>query len=131
MNTGSTVVILVSTLATLAGCSSATAPRVCTALYAYGITVNVRDSASGASLGGARGAVHDGAYVDSLRPYASAGYDVSNVSQFSAAGERAGTYTVEVVRAGYRPFSLAGVVVTSDACHVHPQSVTAVLAPSG
>ena len=118
--------------ALVAGCSASTSPGIaCTANFVYGITVNVRDSASGASLGGAHGAVHDGAYVDSLRPYASAGYDVSNVSQFSAAGERAGTYTVEVARAGYRPFSLAGVVVTRDACHVHPQSVTALLATSG
>ena len=129
MNIDSRLPIYAFASALVAGCSASTSPGVvCTANYVYGITVNVRDSVSGASLGGARGAVHDGAYVDSLRPYASAGYDISNVSQFSAAGERAGTYAVEVVRSGYRPFALAGVVVTRDACHVQPNNVTALLA---
>ena len=107
----------------LAGCTNATDGVVCTAVLVSGIVVEVRDSVSGADLAGVRGAVRDAAYVDSLRGSAGG-------TTFAAAGERAGTYTVEVVRPGYRTFTRAGVVVTRDACHVRTQHVRAALAPS-
>lgn len=97
----------------------------CTSNLLFALAVDVHDSATGASLHGARGAVHDGTYVDSLR-----GPAAPDDTTFEAAGERAGTYTVELVRPGYQPFSRAGVVVTRDECHVHAQLVRAAMVPS-
>ncbi|GJG85465.1 hypothetical protein tb265_06460 [Gemmatimonadetes bacterium T265] len=117
----------------LAGCS--TAPDggvICTAVFAYGVVVEIRDSVSGAPLAaGARGAVHDGAYVDSLRPAEAVSSDTTSLYSREAAGERAGTYAIEVVRSGYRTWTKSGVTVTRDACHVRPQRVRAALVPNG
>ncbi len=101
---------------------------VCTAIFAYGLNVQVRDSVTG--LGAASGAslvVLDGSFKDSVafpanRP------DLDNMS-LSSAGERAGTYNISVRKSGYAVWSKSSVVVTSDVCHVKPVLVTALLKP--
>jgi hypothetical protein len=112
--------LLLLLLATLAGCNASTntAPVVCTTQAVAGVNVVVRDADTQAGIASlARGAVTDGAYVDSLR---------ANGSQttMSAAYERTGTYVVEVRATGYQGFITTGVTVTKDQCHVIPQTVT-------
>ena len=97
---------------------------VCTALFAYGITVTVVDSVSGAfAAPGATVIASDGAYADSVI--------VPNTASASGgiglAGERAGTYTVTVRKAGYKTWTKNGIVVTKDECHVKGVAITAKL----
>lgn len=89
----------------------------CTMQFVYGISATVIDSATGANITpGSYMIVREGSYVDS----------VSAMGEFlSAAGERAGTYSVTIGRPGYSTFRRAGVVVTRDECHVHPVRVDA------
>ena len=94
----------------------------CTAEFRYGIVVEARDAATNAPLTGARGAVREGAYVDSLSGLAQVGVG-------HAAGERAGVYSVEVERAGFATWRVGDVVVSADRCHVRTVRLVARLQP--
>lgn len=99
---------------------------VCTALFAYGLSVTVVDSASGSPAGaGATVVARDGAYADS----ATGAPGRPEFPSFSLAGERAGTYSISVTRPGYKPWSRSGVEVTKDVCHVRGVAITAKLQP--
>lgn len=106
-------------LLTLAACStSAPTDVVCTMVALPAVTVVVRDADTQAGLAGvARGAVVEGAYIDSLRA-------VGSATTMSAAYERPGTYSVDIRATGYQPFTTTGVKVTKDQCHVITQTVT-------
>lgn len=111
-------IVLVATV--LMGCkaSNNTDPIVCTTEARAGINVVVRDADTQAGIAAlARGSVTDGAYVDSLRTYGS-------TTTLAAAYERPGNYTVDVRATGYQGFTTTGIIVTKDACHVVPQTVT-------
>lgn len=59
------------------------------------IVVEIRDARTGTPLAnGAKGAVHDGAYVDSLSPYEGIGSEPNTLVSRRAADERPGTYAV-------------------------------------
>lgn len=112
-------------------CGFITSPDhvVCTAEFRYGITVYVKDSvtlapaASGATL-----IARDGAWADTVSyPADSANYDAAAMP---TAGERAGIYSLTVRKPGYLDWVNPRVVVTADACHVHPVVVTALIAPA-
>lgn len=75
---------------------------------------------------GATVIARDGAYADSATVPA----DGSNSTPVGLAGERAGTYSITVRKAGYQTWSKGGVLVTKDVCHVIPVQVTAKLQPS-
>lgn len=84
----------------------------CPASLVPAVVVEVRDAQTGAPRAeGARGAVQDGAYVDSLKPF-----EVSLSLQ--GAFERPGTYAVEVHRAGYQTWTVSGVRVSKQRCGV-------------
>src|SRR4029077_17264157 len=98
---------------------------LCTGIVVPGVRVDVWDAKTGESIAdSARGDVRDGTYADSLRL---AGYPPTGAaSQFRAADERAGTYTISVVRPGYAPWSKSGVRVRrQDGCHVAETHVVA------
>lgn len=93
---------------------------VCTAQFVPGIVVEVLDSATKASLvQGARGAVQEGAFIDSLHPL--------SPTALQAAGERPGTYTVTVVHPGYIDWSRPDVQVHEGVCHVQTVTLQALL----
>jgi hypothetical protein len=96
--------------------------------FAAAIVVQVRDAVTGAPLAeGARGAIRDGGYVDSLRPPNS---DASGRLLTLAGGAgRAGTYDVTVVYAGYQEWRQRGVVVSTDGCGVAGRLLHADLQP--
>ena len=109
------------------GCGFISAPN-CTANFAPAVTVVVQDSASGSKIGsGAQLIVCDGTYADSMsNPANRPDLDVYSLS---AAGERAGSYTVTVRKSGYREWIRSNVVVTKGVCHVTTVSLTALLQP--
>lgn len=99
-------------------------PTLCSLGIEPAIRVTVVDSASGVVIAGlARGAVHDGAFVDSLRPGGADGQ--GTVTELVAADERPGTYRVDVVAPGYRSWSRTGVRVPEGSCHVQTAELTA------
>lgn len=101
-----------------AACSSQQSP-ICTALYAYGITVTVLDASTSESLPVApAGTVRDGNFSDNMTVMG---------NQLAGAGERAGRYDVTVTAPGYTAWDTTGIVVTKDECHVHGVSLTATL----
>lgn len=69
-----------------------------------------------------KGAVHDGDYVDSLKPIQGT---VAGIVSLGAAVNRPGTYDVTVEHPGYLPFEKDSVVVQGDSCGIK-QSVTVV-----
>lgn len=94
------------------------------------IVVEIRDARTGAPLANdARGAVHDGAYVDSLTPYEGTGTGAGPLVLFSrrAADERPGNYSVEVNHPGYRAWTLAGVRAIAGKCGVKTRRISASL----
>ncbi len=114
---------LVPLSAVLIGCSGSTSNYACPAVLLPAIVVEVKDAQSGTPLAqGANGAVHDGAYVDSLNPFEAG-------SSLQAAFERPGTYTVEVQRTGYQAWTASDVRVTRQQCGVITVRLLATLVP--
>jgi hypothetical protein len=118
----------------LAGCHNPFAGGYsCPAVISPAIVVEIRDARTGAPLANdARGAVREGAYVDSLTPYEGTAAGAGPLVFFSrrAADERPGNYSVEVNHAGYRAWTLAGVRAVSGQCGVKTRRVSASLEPS-
>jgi hypothetical protein len=123
--------ILVACVAQLAvtGCSSSTPTGVaCTAIYVYGISLEVQNALTGARItDSAAVQVTDGSYVESYNYLGPASQPYSGV--LSAAGERAGTYSISIRKNGFAPYDTTGIKVTRDLCHVHPVEVIANLQP--
>lgn len=99
-------------------------PVYCTGNFVWGLQVTVQDSATGApSASGAQLIARDGVYADTSsfppnRP------DLDN-QPLVGAGEREGTYTVTVRKAGFIDWERPNVVVAADECHVRPVALTA------
>ncbi|MEJ7758295.1 MAG: hypothetical protein WKF55_01755 [Gemmatimonadaceae bacterium] len=103
----------------------------CATVRTPAIVVEIRDGRTGAPLANAaRGAVHDGAYIDSLRPYEGSGPGPANLVSRRAADERPGTYRVEVNHPGYRTWTVGGVRAVSERCGVRTSRISASLEPS-
>ena len=98
----------------------------CTAQFVYGLAITVQNAATGAQItDSASVVVTDGSYKES--------YTLGATGQpggvISAAGERAGTYSISIRKAQFAPYDTAGVTVTKDACHVQTVQVVAKLQP--
>lgn len=96
-----------------------------------GIVVEIRDGTTGTPLAEtASGAVHEGAFVDSLVPYAESSDEPPLLLARAAAHDRPGTYSVEVLHDGYSPWSTSGVRVLRPRCDVETVTLRADLEPS-
>ncbi|HKV51834.1 MAG TPA: hypothetical protein VJO52_11595 [Gemmatimonadaceae bacterium] len=90
------------------------------------IVVEVVAASGPAPNDSTRGAVHDGDYVDSLRPIQAVG----NIQSLGAALNRPGTYNIMIEHAGYEPWEKDDVVVAGTACGIaHSVTVVAQLQP--
>lgn len=118
-----------ATLAALftVGCYTGGSPAslICTDVYLYGLTVEVRDAGTLAPIAdGATLTITEGSYVETVT-------DAWDGTSFAAAGERPGTYEVRVTKDGYQPWVRSGVLITGDECHVTPRNLEARLEPVG
>lgn len=94
----------------------------CTTLYAFGVSLTVRNVSTGAPVANATAVLVDGAYRETMMTFGVAG-------SYAGAGEREGTYTLTVTAQGFQPSAPRTVVVTGDECHVRGQAVTVDLTP--
>ncbi|HET6777637.1 MAG TPA: hypothetical protein VFH26_01985 [Gemmatimonadales bacterium] len=110
----------------LTGCGT---EPTCTQGVEPAIVVEIRDGFDGTPLAGSsRGAVQEGQFVDSLRPYGSFGNGV--LISRAAADERPGVYTVTVEHDGYLTWRVEGVRVQRGSCNVETVQLTAGLQPA-
>lgn len=109
--------LLVATCYLSAG-KTASAQIACTGVLVPAIVVRVSDSKTGAPLAdSARAVVRENHYADTLGAFE---YTKEGLPRsLQGAGERVGTYEVEVTRPGYSVWRAHGVKVTRDTCHVH------------
>lgn len=113
------------TLFTAACDEGALSPVACTAQFVYGLQIEVREADGGAPAAqGAVATVTDGDYVEVAAGPVS-GFPEALV--IGAAGERAGTYDIEVARDGFETWDTTGVVVEEDICHVITERVPVLL----
>lgn len=116
-------VLVVPLLIILSSCGLVDA-EVCTAAAHPGISVIVTDSVSGGRVSSNQIQLRavDGSYQDSVV--------VSNAEApfpIRLAEERAGTYLLDILAGGYRPWSRQGISVSQDDCHVRTVNVSALL----
>ena len=107
------------TLLTLAGClaENAIEPVMCTKEFVYGLHTTIRDAATNQAI--AQEAIltlQDGSYEEVVT-------DSWDGLTLVGAGERPGTYTVTVERSAYLTWSVSGLEITADECHVIPVSL--------
>ncbi len=112
----------------LVACSDDT-PLVCTAEARFGVNVMVRDAVTRQPVpDGVRGTLHDGSYSESLQVM----HDIEGrIYSLAGAVERPGSYRIELLADGYRPWTRENVRVSADRCHVIPVVVQADLVPVG
>lgn len=116
-------VAAVLTAALLTGCGDdSTGPILCTQEFRYGISIQVRDGATGEGAAiGAEGAITEGDYSEILMVF---GDDT-----MLGAGEREGTYDIRITKPGFADWMASQVTVTADECHVQTVLLEANLVP--
>jgi hypothetical protein len=109
----------------LAGCDDG--QGFCTAQSVPGIAVKVLDADTGgaAACGATAWLVSDSWSERADSPWNCSAPDSLQSPWIEGAFERAGTYTVLVLKEGYAPWSRSGVRVSKDDCHVHTVSLEA------
>lgn len=105
--------------AALAACSAPGTNTNCTDIAVAGLTVDVFDQVSGASICDATVTATDGSYSETLQVTPGAGSSCS----YAGAYERAGTYDVTVVAPGHATNTQSGIVVPQGVCHVAGQTL--------
>lgn len=119
---------LLSLVGVLAGCGDG-GTRLCTASIEPALVLRVVDAGTGQPIAdGARGAVVEGEFTDTLRPYGSDGAGI--LVSLAAADERPGTYQVWVERQGYQPSSFVAPPVEAGSCHVETLTLDVRLVPA-
>lgn len=107
--------ILFLTLLALLSCNSDDPnPQNCTEEYVYGLCVTVRDAVNNSIITESiTVTASDGSYEEQLMR-------IESSDNFFGAGEREGTYIIEVTSNDYQTFTSSPIVVgrTEDDCHV-------------
>jgi hypothetical protein len=121
---GSVIALVLATTA----CSE---PVFCTDDTRPAVELEVRDRTTAELIRvEAKGVVQDGVYQDSLRPFWQLDPPPITPLSYSAAYERAGTYSAHIEVTGYQAWDTSGIRVTEDQCHVHTARFTAALEAS-
>ncbi len=106
----------------IAGCADTLGPPACTAEFRYGLSIEVRDGATGLGAAiGAEGTITEGDYIEIM--------EIFGDDTMLGAGERAGTYDIRITKPGFSDWTASPVTVTADECHVSPVALQANLVP--
>jgi len=99
-------------------CESEDSPINCTQEVVDGLHITVLDATTAQPLlENITVKATEGSYEETLEL-------IPGLEYFAGAGERSGTYTVTVTKAGYQTYTSAPIIVTRDVCHVITQSLT-------
>jgi hypothetical protein len=109
-----TLVLLGLSFAALSACGLVDGGQACTLELRFGVNVTVK-APDGTPICDAKVTLIDGEYMETVEVFA-------GQCSYAGAGERAGTYKIEVERAGFQKAVLENVEVTEDECHVNPVS---------
>lgn len=104
------------------GCDGVTG-MVCTTEFVFGLRVEAVDAGTG-------GEVSEGLVGVAIRDGVVSEMEAVG-NTLRGAGEEAGVFRVEVVAAGYEPWTRTGVEVLEGPCHVETVRLTAELTPEG
>ena len=89
-----------------------------------GLNISVVDAAGNAgNVLNVKIVVRDGIWGDSINS------GVRNVTGFSTAFDRPGTYAITVTGTAVKTFAISGVVVQQNGCHVRERDITATMVP--
>lgn len=103
-----------------------TDPQYCTEEYVFGLKVTLKDSITNAIVTeGLTVTARDGSYEEQL-------IRTENSNYYIGAGERQGTYVIEVISSTYQTFTSNNIVVvlTEDGCHVITKELEFELQPN-
>lgn len=101
-------------------------PNYCTEIFVYGLKVTIEDAVTNAIVTqGISVTAKEGSYEEQLMT-------IENSDYFIGAGEREGTYVIEITSNGYQTFTSNSidVVMTDDGCHVITEELEFVLQPN-
>lgn len=97
-------------------------PIACTAVYAYGLTVHLKDASTGAKITNATLTLVDGDYSEVMTTF--------EAGTYIGAGERGGRYTLTAAAPGYETRVIDNILITEDICHVIGISLDVELTPA-
>ncbi len=106
--------VLMLSLAPYLQCLGLDDDQACTAIFVYGVNVEVTNQA-GTPIANATCTLQDGNYIEVLQTL--------TAGEYFGAGEREGTYTLTVQATGYQSVTVEDIVVGADECHVIPVTV--------
>lgn len=98
----------------------------CTEIFVYGLSVTVKDAVTDAIITeGITVTAKEGSYEEQLMR-------IENSDYFMGAGEREGSYIIEITSDDYQTFTSNTIVVekTEDDCHVITEELEFVLQPN-
>ena len=101
-------------------------PNYCTEIFVYGLKVTIKDAVTNAIVTqGISITAKEGSYEEQLMT-------IENSDYFIGAGEREGTYVIEITSNGYQTFTSNSidVVMTDDGCHVITEELEFALQPN-
>ena len=105
-------------------CNSDNGPFNCTDELVYGLSVTLRDATNNDIITeNVTVIARDGDYEEELMIF-------PEDDTFFGAGERPGTYIIEVMSPNYQPYSSSPIIVNSDQCHVIAEIVEILLQPN-
>lgn len=119
--------ILFLIVVTLLACNSDDSnPQYCTEEYVYGLSITLRDAVDNTIITeGLTVTASDGFYEEELMR-------IENSNNFFGAGERDGTYVIEITSTNYQAFTSDPILVgrTDDDCHVITEIIEFQLTPN-
>ena len=119
--------ILFLIVITLLACNSDDSnPQYCTEEYVYGLSITIRDAVDNTIItDGLTVKASDGFYEEELMR-------IENSNNFFGAGEREGTYIIEITSTNYQDFTSDPILVTrtDDDCHVITEMIEFQVTPN-
>ena len=119
MRKASLYTLMFAVVSVVSACMEYRGP-VCTAVYAYGLTVTVKDESDN-PVSGATLTLSEGSYQEILNE--------PNPGVYIGAGERAGTYSLMIFADGFETVTVDDIFVDADECHVIGVSREIILQP--
>lgn len=90
---------------------------ICTEQLVFGLSMEVRDAATGAPIAhDAMAVIEEGAWSEEVRSFTPSDPDALYLV---GAAERRGLYDIKVIKPGYLMWDTTGIRVVGDECHVH------------